>query len=100
MQNYSKSLFEYIVKNKSPKITNNSDDDDLEEPSKPTRDVYAEAKKKETETDHTNKLVPYTQNAEIASSQSTKNKSFVMNTTAGYVIMYIQNDVMMFKNVI
>ena len=29
-----------------------------------------------------------------------KNKSCVMNTTAGYVIMYIQNDVMMFKNVI
>ena len=27
----------------------------------------------------------------------TKNKSCVMNTTAGYVIMYIQNDVMMFK---
>ena len=29
-----------------------------------------------------------------------KNKSCVMNTTACYVIMYIQNDIMMFKNVI
>ena len=29
-----------------------------------------------------------------------KNKSCVMNTTAGYVIMYIQNDVMMSKNII
>ena len=35
-----------------------------------------------------------------ALNQIVKNKSCVMNTTAGYVIIYIQNDVMMFKNVI
>ena len=34
------------------------------------------------------------------SSQNQKNKSCVMNTTAGYVIMYIQNDVMTCKDVI
>ena len=31
---------------------------------------------------------------------SSANKCCVMNTTAGYVIMYTQNDVMMVKNVI
>ena len=37
----------------------------------------------------------------VVNLQSIKiNKSCVMDTTAGYVIMYIQNDVMMFKNVI
>ena len=29
-----------------------------------------------------------------------KNKNFVMNTTAGYVIMFIQNDIMTCKDVI
>ena len=41
----------------------------------------------------------FTEFAEF-SDKKIKNKSCVMITTAGYVIMYIQNDVMMFKNVI
>ena len=36
----------------------------------------------------------------VSVSKVTKNKSCVMNTTAGYVIMIIQNDVMTCKDVI